>query len=424
MDRRLLIDLISIPLFTGVIGYITNWTGVIMMFESVTFHGVQIPGLKLLYPYLPRRVQILPVFKDGNRVGWQGMIPSRAEKMASLAIDKSLARVGTMADLYRELEPEAIAEHVVEVVQPQLRQIVDRVMVGENLRIWNAAPDFAKELVYKRVEAEFPKNAERLTDEIGAHLDELIDIKLMATHYLAANPELLNEMFRSAGAKELKFMRNFGFYFGYPMGFLLVGVLQFVPHWWVLPIGGMIIGWLVNYFAVMIVFEPIERSAWAPWRQGLLLRRRHEVIAYYAEIFAFKVLTIENITNELLYGARADRSMSLLDRVLRTSIDDAVGRAKIAVRLTVGSADYERFKGTLLPVALDLTPGIVGDGDFSHKQSEKVRVFLDAQMNKLSNADFGQILRSAVEQDEWLLFLHGGVLGGLAGFFHLAIFGA
>ena len=46
VDRKTWIDLISIPLFTGVIGYITNWTGVFMLFKPIGFHGVRVPGLE------------------------------------------------------------------------------------------------------------------------------------------------------------------------------------------------------------------------------------------------------------------------------------------------------------------------------------------------------------------------------------------
>ena len=42
----------------------------------------------------------------------------------------------------------------------------------------------------------------------------------------------------------------------------------------------------------------------------------------------------------------------------------------------------------------------------------------------MSPADFVEMLRSAIQQDEWLLFVHGGVLGIAAGLLHLAIFGA
>ena len=33
------IALITIPFFTGVIGYVTNWTGVLMLFYPVHFRG-------------------------------------------------------------------------------------------------------------------------------------------------------------------------------------------------------------------------------------------------------------------------------------------------------------------------------------------------------------------------------------------------
>jgi hypothetical protein len=44
-------------------------------------------------------------------------------------------------------------------------------------------------------------------------------------------------------------------------------------------------------------------------------------------------------------------------------------------------------------------------------------------MRKLPEDDFSELLRSAIKQDEWLLFLHGAVLGFGAGLLHLALFG-
>ncbi len=42
----ILLELLTIPLFTGIIGYITNWTGVLMLFRPIAFHGVRLPGLR------------------------------------------------------------------------------------------------------------------------------------------------------------------------------------------------------------------------------------------------------------------------------------------------------------------------------------------------------------------------------------------
>ena len=44
-------------------------------------------------------------------------------------------------------------------------------------------------------------------------------------------------------------------------------------------------------------------------------------------------------------------------------------------------------------------------------------------MRKLSPEEFCELLRSAIKSDEWLLFVHGAVLGFGAGLIHLAIFG-
>ena len=43
MDSELLKQ-ISIPVFTGVIGYVINWTGVWMLFHPIRFTGFRFPG--------------------------------------------------------------------------------------------------------------------------------------------------------------------------------------------------------------------------------------------------------------------------------------------------------------------------------------------------------------------------------------------
>ena len=49
------------------------------------------------------------VIRYDGRLGWQGIVPSRADKMASISVDKGLAKLGSISDFYRELEPDKIA---------------------------------------------------------------------------------------------------------------------------------------------------------------------------------------------------------------------------------------------------------------------------------------------------------------------------
>src|ERR671918_1351513 len=126
MDGELLKEL-TIPLFTGAIGYLTNWTGVWMLFYPIRFAGWRIPGLSRLAPLLPRRIQQIPGVMQGG-MGWQGIIPSRAAKMGSIAVDKGLAKLGSPAEFYEQLDPERIAEHILATAREDIRALVDRIL--------------------------------------------------------------------------------------------------------------------------------------------------------------------------------------------------------------------------------------------------------------------------------------------------------
>ena len=48
---------LTIPVFTGVVGWLINWSGLVMLFSPVRFRGVRIPGMRELATVLPRKVQ-------------------------------------------------------------------------------------------------------------------------------------------------------------------------------------------------------------------------------------------------------------------------------------------------------------------------------------------------------------------------------
>ena len=142
MDRETL-GLITVPLFSGAIGYLTNWTGVWMLFNPLRFAGIRIPGVAPLVHLMPRRIQQIPGIMQGG-VGWQGIIPSRAAKMGSISVDKGIAKLGSPADFYRQLEPEQIAEHVVAKARGDIRELVERTMRREHPQLWRDLPPRAR----------------------------------------------------------------------------------------------------------------------------------------------------------------------------------------------------------------------------------------------------------------------------------------
>lgn len=422
-DPRFLTHLISVPLFTGVIGYVTNWTGVIMLFQPMRFHGVRVPGLRFLYAYLPRRVQVIPAITHSGRFGWQGIIPSRVSKMASISVDKALLKVGSIGDFYREFEPDKIADHIAATAQAEIRGVVERIMEREHPQLWHDLPPVLKSAVHARVEQRLPVIVRGLTDQLGEHIEQLIDAKLLVIRHFEEHPELMNDMLREVGRKELRFMQNFGFYFGFPAGIGLVFILEAFPQWWVLPLGGAVIGWVANWIGIKLIFEPVFPRKVGPFVfQGLFLRRQPEVSDVMAKIIAEDVITMKNIGDELLFGPRADRTRHMLETSLRPAVDDAVGFARSAVRVGIGTEKYDRIRDAVAHEVVEFASAF-DDKEFGRQQSGKIKRFVAGQMRQLRPDEFNELLRSAIKQDEWLLFVHGGVLGIGAGLIHLAIFG-
>jgi uncharacterized membrane protein YheB (UPF0754 family) len=422
MSGELLKEL-TIPLFTGAIGYLTNWTGVWMLFYPVRFAGFHVPGLARLARLLPRRIQQIPGFMQGG-VGWQGIIPSRAAKMGSISVDKGIAKLGSPSDFYRRLDPERIAEHICRTAQDDIRDVVDRVMEREYPDTWNGMPKRVREAVHARVQQQLPDIVRSLTAEIGEHIDQLLDIKLMVIRRIEENPEMANRIYLEVGRKELRFIINFGFFFGLLQGIPLIFITEAFPYWWVLPSGGVIIGWVTNWVALWMIFEPEEPKRIGPLKlHGLFIRRQPEVSEVYGELIAEDIVNLRNIGDELLHSPRADRTRQMIEDAMRPAIDRAAGPARLAVQVALGSSQYETIRESVATEAVDYTMTPLTDPEFNRRQSAAVREMIKDRMLELPYPDFSELLRSAMREDEWLLLLHGAVLGFVAGVIHLLIFG-
>lgn len=417
------VNLVSIPLFTGAIGYLTNWTGVVMLFSPVRFRGIRVPGLESLAGLLPRRLQQIPGIAHGG-IGWQGIIPSRAAKMGSIAVDKGIAKLGSPSEFYRQLEPDRIAEHILVSARSDIREVTERILERDHPALWRELPPLVRERIHARVEAQLPEIVREVTDDIGENIGHLMDIKLMVIRRIEERPELANRIFLEVGRKELRFIINFGFFFGALLGFPMVFISEAFPYWWVLPVGGVVIGYVTNWVALWMIFEPVEARTIGPLKlHGLFLRRQREVADVYAQIIADDIVTLENMGDELLNGPQSDRTRLMIENRLRPAVDRSVGIARPAVLAAIGSRRFGLLRDSVASEAVEYTVTPLSDPEFNRQQSARVRALVAARMRELPSADFAEMLRSAMREDEWLLLLHGAVLGFAAGLLHLAIFG-
>jgi uncharacterized membrane protein YheB (UPF0754 family) len=177
--------------------------------------------------------------------------------------------------------------------------------------------------------------------------------------------------------------------------------------------------------AITMIFEPAEPIQIGPFKlQGLFIRRQDGAADVWAGIVADRIITLQNIGRELFEGPRSDRTRRMIETHLRPSVDHAVGLARRPVRAAIGDQAYDAIAQSVASEATTLTGQKLLDEEFNRRQSANIRRLIADRTRKLSAPDFAEMLRSAIKEDEWLLILHGAVLGIVAGLAHVVIFGA
>src|SRR5918992_1354455 len=103
---------------------------------------------------------------------------------------------------------------------------------GGHPGLWSDLPARVREAVHERVRAQLPEIVHEVTEQIGDRIDQLLDIKLMVIRHIEEKPELANRIFLAVGRKELRFIVNFGFWFGLACGIPVVFLVEALPYWW------------------------------------------------------------------------------------------------------------------------------------------------------------------------------------------------
>lgn len=374
----------------AVVGWFTNWLAIQMSFYPVQFIGM-------------------------GGVGWQGIIPRKAEKMAHICIDRTLRQFGDLNAVYQKLEPERIIEQVVSQVTPRLDEYIDEVMYEIHPVLWDNLPLFLRRRIYQWAREQLPDRIEGLVDDFGDDLDELVDLKALLSRELREHPDLMNRIFQQAGSVELRSVVNRGAIIGGILGGLLAPVWWAYPMPWVLPVGGFAIGFITNWLAINLIFAPLKPRRFLFWKiQGLFLQRQPEISDVWAKLVAEELITVEKVADAMINGSRGDRTRVVIQKHLRPLLDNSL-LLKLGAQVTVGMSGYTELKKAMNQQALLATHDVFSDSAFNKEQAPIVAGVLAGQMKALQPAEFQDILRPAFREEEVQLMFVGGFFGAMAG---------
>ncbi|GLY35561.1 hypothetical protein Amsp01_015850 [Amycolatopsis sp. NBRC 101858] len=380
---------VSIPIVAALIGYGTKLVAIRMMFQPVEFLGIK--------PFL----------------GWQGIVPKRAARMASIACDTMTEQLIKPAEVVARLDASRIAQEIEKPLLAGVEDIVREVAGHYQPGLWESLPVRVQRLVIERVQHESPRMVAAVLDLIKSDVDSVFDLKGMVVTSLVKDKRLLNRIFQEAGAKEFKFIARSGLVFGGA-----IGVIQMVA--WVLfkfplimPLFGLFTGWFTDWLALRMIFYPIEpRKYFGVTWQGLFLKRRAEVAEAYGSLIAKEIITPHNVIEAILHGPLSDRVLALIQRQLDRELGSV---AKPLLVFAVGSRKYQDMKLSIAEQIMGRLPETMRYIEDYATDAMDIRNVLVSKMKELSPHEFERLLRPAFEQDEWILIATGAVLGFAVG---------
>lgn len=383
---------LSMPLIAAVIGYVTKIAAVRMMFQPLEFVGIK--------PYL----------------GWQGVIPRKAEKMASIAVDVITKRLITVEEIFQRLDPKEIANQIEKPMLNAVEQITREVLSQHQPGLWEMLPNFARERLIKRVQAEAPQVVAQVMTDLRSNIGQVFDLKHLVISALLRDKLLLNRVFAEVGRKEFRFFGHSGLVFGFIIGLVQMTVWLFYQSPWILPAFGLFIGFASDWLALQMLFHPKQpKKILGLTYQGLFLKRQQEVSRDYARLVADQIITPANIWQAILQGPGSDKLFALVQKQVEQTVDEQAGIARPLVAFAIGSRQYQEMKKTVTAKLVETLPTTLRHVDHYAEGAMDIRNTLMERMQKLSPEEFEGMLRPAFKEDEWSLIIVGAVLGFLVG---------
>ena len=393
---------LSIPVIAALIGWTTNWLAIKLTFYPLNFIGIP--------PFL----------------GWQGIIPSKAEKMARISVDATISKIGTVQEIFEYIDPRILSQYIVNNTIPRTEEYVDEIMLAEHPTFWENLPERARNMVYERVRQRSPELVDNLVEEFSENAEDLLDIQAMVVERLTEDRSLLNRIFQECGETEFRFIINSGLWFGFAFGIIQMIIWYFSQAGWVLPAFGLAVGWATNWIALNLIFRPLHPVKIGPFRvQGLFLRRQPEVARSFCHIVTHEILTVGNLVDAVLNGPKRDRARNMVRKHMKNLVDETAGMGKAFTQMAFGPTSFANLKNRVGELSINIAADTFDDPVFEQDRAQAVADLMRQRMEELSPDEFQDLLRPCFQEDEIKLIMVGAALGFMAGLGQLVfIFGA
>ena len=379
---------LCIPFIAGFIGWFTNWLAVKATLYPIHFKGIP------------------PVF------GWQGVIPKNAEEMSQDFSVMIRDRLLDMDKLFAEMKSDdAEIEKLVEKVSTKVMEEFSTNIAPE---AWAKAREKMREYITDLVRKNVRTVVHDIVDRLGEEAEDLLDIDQIMKDSMLEDRSLMGHLLFEIAKPEFKFIEMSGLYFGFIFGILQMFAWIAFPVSWVLPAAGFLVGYVTNWMALTLIFEPAEPIKIGPFTlQGLFIKRQGEVASEFADVVCEKVLNSKNIMASLQEEPARSKLKNILENQLKGSLD--VFEKDPMVGMLVSADKLQEAREDMTKRMNDMEFNDEGPmKEFANKGS-MMRDQIQSSLKVLDASEFNDVLRPVFKKDEWKLILAGGVIGVIIG---------
>ena len=395
------------PFISGLVGYITNVVALWMTFGPLEFWGI-------------------PLFRIPNEpwgiIGWQGIIPTKAEKMAGICFDLMTTRLFRMKEIFQRLDPKRFAIEMEDGLLLVLDKVISEVAMEYMPKVWQSLPEDVKTDVVITTDSETSNFLTQFMKDMQEHVDDVIDIKDMTVDACVKNKRLVVKIFKECGDKEFIFIRQSGFYFGFLFGCFQTLLWFFYNEPWILPFAGFLVGWITNFLALKVIFRPLEPTTILPGVkiQGIFLKRQKQVSETFARVVCVEILHMRAIWDAIFHGPYAANFFALLRAHTLVFLEKLLAEiSTVAITAMGSSRRYAEMKECMAKKILEELPNII-DQSFAYSQEAlDMERTIASRMSQLPPDEFEGVLHPAFQEDELTLIFLGGVLGCIVGIVQL-----
>jgi uncharacterized membrane protein YheB (UPF0754 family) len=403
--------IISVPLVCMIFTWFHVWLALQMVFYPLEFKGC---GRKAIRP---RCLGGMPIN------GWQGIVPSKIESMATRAVEAMIGNIVTIEEFMGRVQPEHFYSQLQDVMDGITTEVLERVTQKRWPQLWAAIPDSVKAELKEQVLVETRQSFGPAIEELKANINSIINLKQMSVDALVSNPRMMVQMFIEIAPRELQFIQHVAAVLGCVLGLVQMGIYVSLTSWYMpyimLPVSGLIIGYLTNWLALKMTFAPVWPHIFCCGYvnfQGVFLKRQREAAEKMSELICEKVVDSKAIFQYIVSSSPAgvDKLLDIYQRHLDGAVQKSLGQASSAVPTFVGQG-IEDLKADIIDISLELLPQHTEAIERYMDSTMKVQETLSWRLARLQPPDFERIVHPIFEADEWMLMLVGAFLGVVIG---------